>query len=400
MAGGRRPTNYNPTLRSSGHALAQAQTPNSTAVGSPHYWPSSIWQLPDLSATSPPSVPMQPPKRAPPTQQHVAAAGSQLAQALDAAVQAAVIRALDFSSGVGPALKTTTDDDNASSASCSSTRSVQPEDALASRLRTVMDANALLRSRADAAEQRADLLEARVAELELAVREAKMEKENMVERLEKRMNEMERRTLEQGAVLREQISCLTKSDSRTIQERSRTERANQEQVSSMIRRVECVEATLSQVAAGLSSRMADIEATEVKRKKDESRDELLSQKNGVELEKKVSNAVSQSVGSLRNRIRKLEAALETKRKSDEESNALQIGSIEARMDKSQSEVAALKKLVEQNLRAHSSAQDIVKQQVSTVTKHVCAAMRAYTTRRLEENTKVRQCTPHTKIHHH
>lgn len=56
-----------------------------------------------------------------------------------------------------------------------------------------------------------------------------------------------------------------------------------------------------------------------------------------------------------------------------------------RMNVLEGSLKALKRLIESNLRTQWSAEGIVKEQVSLITKHVCVAMRQYTARRISEN---------------
>jgi hypothetical protein len=48
-------------------------------------------------------------------------------------------------------------------------------------------------------------------------------------------------------------------------------------------------------------------------------------------------------------------------------------------------VQALKRLVEANLRSHSSAEGIVKDQAQLITRHVCVALRQFIARRISDN---------------
>ncbi|CDF36451.1 unnamed protein product [Chondrus crispus] len=57
----------------------------------------------------------------------------------------------------------------------------------------------------------------------------------------------------------------------------------------------------------------------------------------------------------------------------------------SRLERVECNVNSLKKLIESNLRTQWNAESIVKEQVSLITKHVCVAMRQYTTRRISEN---------------
>lgn len=61
------------------------------------------------------------------------------------------------------------------------------------------------------------------------------------------------------------------------------------------------------------------------------------------------------------------------------------GDIEKRLSAIEGQVRSLKRLIESNLRNQSSAEAIVREQVSLITKHVCMAMRQYTARRISEN---------------
>lgn len=59
--------------------------------------------------------------------------------------------------------------------------------------------------------------------------------------------------------------------------------------------------------------------------------------------------------------------------------------VEKRLSAIEVQVRSLKRLIEANLRNQVSAEAIVKEQVSLITKHVCMAMRQYTARRISEN---------------
>lgn len=68
-----------------------------------------------------------------------------------------------------------------------------------------------------------------------------------------------------------------------------------------------------------------------------------------------------------------------------------------RLDGLEANVKALKKLIESNLRTQVSAESIVKEQVSLITKHVCVAMRQYTARRISENNSLIDRTLRARI---
>lgn len=57
----------------------------------------------------------------------------------------------------------------------------------------------------------------------------------------------------------------------------------------------------------------------------------------------------------------------------------------AKVNALETNLKALKRLIESSLRTQVHAENIVKEQVSLITKHVCVAMRQYTARRISEN---------------
>lgn len=354
MAGGRRPSNYNPSMRTQ---VQNTQSPVSAL------WSSSIWQLPDLStATAAATQPQAPP------------AGSQLAQALDAAVQAAVIRALD----VATTVPRNGDDDNEST--CSSTRSIAVpalDESLLIRLRNASDANAALRIRADAADARADSLERRLKQMENTFNMRQQDSLSLqadVARIQAQLNDVETRASDQLASVLEDLQNIYDRE----QER---ERAAYEGSTRAMARIDDSEKSVSVEIASICERISGLETRMA-----EWDDTKESEKD--EFDRRIGTCVAENVGVFRGRLRKLESCLEKHRKATEEAGFLQSGTVEgvrAEVDKVRGDTAGLKKLVEGNLRAHASAESVVKEQVSVITRHVCSAMRAYTTRRLEEN---------------
>ena len=397
MAGGRRL--LNPTLRSNGqpssqqHQSHQSQR-NLPSVASPHYWPGSIWQLPlihsDPMAATAANSPRLPPAHAPtPPTPPQSSQSTKLAQALDAAVQAAVIRALDAASAPFPLR----DDDNTSSESCSSTRSVQPDDGLLTRLRSAVEMNSTLRSRLDASEARVNTLVQRVEELESTIRELQVDNE----RVEQRSNEIER----QSNTLKEQVQSIGKSGivSRTGVERSRvekSERVSREQNIVVMKRIECAEEALSKQVATITERLNRLEEIELKLSQipERSDEEEEEEERNKELERVITEktlaAIAESLGPMKGRLKRVESIQENQNKQVEENAALESGAIDgvkADVGTVKKEVASLKQLIATNLRSHASAESVVKQQVSLITRHVSSALRAHITRRLEENTK-------------
>lgn len=70
---------------------------------------------------------------------------------------------------------------------------------------------------------------------------------------------------------------------------------------------------------------------------------------------------------------------------DEMRERMDENNLSKRTDTIDCNVKSLKKLIESNLRTQWNAENIVKEQVSLITKHVCVAMRQYTARRISEN---------------
>lgn len=329
MAGGRRPSNYAPSTRYTPQPTQSLQQLLS-ASATQAFWPSSVWQPPDLASTPPPAPP--PLSRPLPPPQRLPAASSppfatvQLAHALDAAVQAAVIRALDIASGAR--------DDDASSSS-----SAQADDSnLLARLRAATDANAALLARIDAQDARAKSLERRIAALEQRARDAD--------------------------TARAAADILARDDAHSAAVRmGQAEHAAREETAALERRIKQAEVGFAAQVAAVSARV-DSERRRA--------DERESQEKAMD-----------GLRALRARVKKVEAAVEGQMKKADEAGLLQDGAVENVRD----EVAGLKRLVESNLRAHAGAESVVKQQVSLITKHVCVAMRSYTSKKIEENNR-------------
>lgn len=85
------------------------------------------------------------------------------------------------------------------------------------------------------------------------------------------------------------------------------------------------------------------------------------------------------IDGLGSSVAQLREDIATRGKGDDKSD------VQSRLDSLESNVKALKKLIESNLRTQWNAESIVKEQVSLITKHVCVAMRQYTARRITEN---------------
>ncbi|KAI0562951.1 hypothetical protein FGB62_48g11 [Gracilaria domingensis] len=94
--------------------------------------------------------------------------------------------------------------------------------------------------------------------------------------------------------------------------------------------------------------------------------------------------ITKTVASLHCTVREIKKNLPP---NPEEANPTDASNTElkAKVDSLETNLKALKRLIESNLRTQWSAESIVKEQVSLITKHVCVAMRQYTARRISEN---------------
>lgn len=93
--------------------------------------------------------------------------------------------------------------------------------------------------------------------------------------------------------------------------------------------------------------------------------------------------VQEVVSTLSSKFDSLDKEFKLKQKRSQSPN--DHSDLNARTDTLESNVKSLKKLIESNMRNQLSAEGIVKEQVSLITKHVCMAMRQYTSRRISEN---------------
>lgn len=108
------------------------------------------------------------------------------------------------------------------------------------------------------------------------------------------------------------------------------------------------------------------------------------------VEKKSSDAVD-AVSALRSRLKRVESSVDTLGRKDEAlstEQALQNGAIGQLRDVNKdyaASVKGLKKLVETNLRSHASSEGVVQSQAQLITRHVCVALRQFIARRITEN---------------
>lgn len=134
---------------------------------------------------------------------------------------------------------------------------------------------------------------------------------------------------------------------------------------------------------------------------------LQQMSNMVEEHEKVNEKLSAENESLKSELYSLKGSTKNKlKKLEKDVNTVvdnatltecATESLKKNYSESADQVSKLKKLIEANLRSHASAQSIVKDQVSLITKHVCMAMRQYTARRITENNALIDKTLRSRI---
>jgi hypothetical protein len=98
-----------------------------------------------------------------------------------------------------------------------------------------------------------------------------------------------------------------------------------------------------------------------------------------------------ALSGLRSRVKRLETSVEAGGKRAEEMStelALQSGAVDQLRGCDRDVMASvqgLKRLVEANLRSHSSSEGVVQSQAQLITRHVCVALRQFIARRITEN---------------
>eukprot|EP00871_Galdieria_phlegrea_P003021 jgi/Galph1/371/GphlegSOOS_G5044.1 len=100
--------------------------------------------------------------------------------------------------------------------------------------------------------------------------------------------------------------------------------------------------------------------------------------------------IQTQLSKLQKNMKKLEIRVDTALEQMEEASLMQSNSNEkleqrtSQIDDLQRTVDAVKKLLEHNLRVQNDSESIVKEQADIIIKHVCAAMRQYTIKRINE----------------
>eukprot|EP00183_Erythrolobus_madagascarensis_P002700 CAMPEP_0185849682 /NCGR_PEP_ID=MMETSP1354-20130828/4107_1 /TAXON_ID=708628 /ORGANISM="Erythrolobus madagascarensis, Strain CCMP3276" /LENGTH=701 /DNA_ID=CAMNT_0028550263 /DNA_START=43 /DNA_END=2148 /DNA_ORIENTATION=- len=98
-----------------------------------------------------------------------------------------------------------------------------------------------------------------------------------------------------------------------------------------------------------------------------------------------------SLKQLQAKTKQWNARSDSRLEQIEENAAMRESALE-RIQQQLVDLSRLKKLIEQNIRLHSSTEEIVKGQASMITKHVCVAMREFTARKITENNQLVDAT--------
>lgn len=454
MAGGRRPANYVSGARH--NSGVERQPPQDNPVSPPltsqnsaslPLWIPSIWQPAPLNSALPEALPRQERQAKQPN------SSSALAAALDSAVQSAVIRALGSTGPAPPTLphigtstasSDTGFDDEAVSASRLTPRELELlelVDNLKNRLNQRDEDVRSLTNRLSAVEQRLN------AHAEAAHHQEEKRNADMLATL-RRMNdaqlEMDRKQEARSVSLQNQLRA-----SQTAISKLRLSQKNIEgETGALSKRIREVSDDVGQVRFSLAtefekswkklgqldqsfknalthfSENINDESTvpisdfkEAKRHLEDTVETIATMRSRLKrVESQVSNVskqsndamaltsgfedgiragldeVKESVGGLRKAVHHIQTA--APRDLDV---AAGTQSLKSRIDGFDANLKSLKKLIESNLRTQLSAENIVKEQVSLITKHVCVAMRQYTARRISENNTLIDQTLRARI---
>jgi hypothetical protein len=430
MAGGRRPANF-----AAGTATRQAAADREAAAAS--YY--SIWQQPHLQPTASPltnarpaTSPVIPPldgQRLTPVPQYTVPVGNShesapwptannasgtLAAALDAAIALAVHRALASrgASSAPPRAGVQEDQDHALSVASSSFNQVVGSE---SRTSSVSGDRERERDRelaslvevhmeAESQERKQDVQELRsaIAKLETRVTESESKYETRILVLEGRVAKAEfalsqakqeaEKHASEAVALRELLKSA-KADSRA---QKRKTDSDGDRLRSRVAHLETQADAVGESLPGLENKMEFIDA-EV-RSCSEARlhleraaaaaVDIAKMSSSTENVVRTSKEALEATNGLRARLKRLETSVEVSGKRIGESLALQGGAVDGlrlSVTETAASVQALKRLVEANLRSHSSAEGIVKDQAQLITRHVCVALRQFIARRISDN---------------
>lgn len=397
MAGGRRPASYVSGMRHhTAHERSPTTLPDGTALP---LWIPSIWQAAK-------------PVTAGEASEREDGASNALATALDSAVQAAVIRALG-AAGRGAQTAAPPADAAGSDVSGEEDGAVTRDSVAAQTPPSAGDVYAMVVGLQERLAKRDEQVDALTGHLErLTSRLDNVEKQGdarekklradviaVEQRARAEADMMARKHAAQFASLRDQLKSSQKaaSQGRTAREKSDAEsRRLRVLANELSQQLDQLCSTLPTQVEALGGRLRDLESTaerttqESASEKDREHTTAAVQADQMNLKKSVESAID-SVSSVRSRVKRIESQLTELAKHTEESIALNSGmedGLRGKVDELGGAVQSLKKLMEANLRTHSSAESIVKDQVSLITKHVCVAMRQYTSRRISENNEL------------
>eukprot|EP00178_Gracilaria_changii_P003293 TRINITY_DN1483_c0_g2_i1.p1 TRINITY_DN1483_c0_g2~~TRINITY_DN1483_c0_g2_i1.p1 ORF type:complete len:487 (-),score=82.72 TRINITY_DN1483_c0_g2_i1:1115-2575(-) len=436
MAGGRRPSSYVSGARHSSGIDRQAMqdthvSPPLTSTTGPSLppWIPSIWQPAPMQSPTPRTVR---------DKQTAVDPSSVLAAALDTAVQSAVERAL----GATPPAAISTSQLTASSSNsengteddCSQPLTQRENElldlvvALKTRLQQRDDDIASLQSRMDALEQHLkhnqtvtqthqQRVDSTTSNLAMQISDATLHLENRFEARFVTVNDQLRSTQDSVRRLRNHDSDIAhlNSNSRQLASDFFNFRAHVstelDKHASKMKQYEQSSETLSDriasIVADTSSSNPDVE--QLRRGVEATTEGLTTMRSKVkrveaqvgDVSKQVEDSValssafeesiragledtSKTVSSLHSTVREIKKQLPLN--SDDSSSPNPSNSeLISRVDSLETTLKALKRWIESNLRTQWSAEKIVKDQVSLITKHVCVAMRQYTARRISEN---------------
>lgn len=431
MAGGRRPASYVAARHNTGVERSACDCPTSPTVGSAAaaslpLWIPSIWQpSPTTPTASPEPIPLHPPRR---DRLPRPDPSSALAAALDSAVQSAVVRALGYSAPpTSPHVRTASSlsesgvEDEVAAGAARERELTNVVDALQHRLDEKNDDVTKLTDRLKALECKVDMqaeaharegramaeLSAHVRNFATQVGESDEVTEGKIAAVQEQVKRNQAalakvRTGQKGveAELRAfnkwrgdmtgEMRRMELSVSAEFEKHSCHMEEIGRRVDGMAERGEGAgwEREIEEVRRGLQATTESAAASKSKLKRVEMQvaeslkqaDDMVALNSGFEEGIRDSLLkVTNMIDGLGSSVEQLRNDITARGKVEDESDVF------SRLGRVECNVKSLKKLIESNLRTQWNAESIVKEQVSLITKHVCVAMRQYTTRRISEN---------------
>eukprot|EP00177_Eucheuma_denticulatum_P004939 GFKZ01008971.1.p1 GENE.GFKZ01008971.1~~GFKZ01008971.1.p1 ORF type:complete len:493 (-),score=85.76 GFKZ01008971.1:580-2058(-) len=445
MAGGRRPASYvsgarhnSGVQRSTSYDPTPAPPVSSTQGPSLPLWIPSIWQPPPLnSSVSPPSSDAHTQQ----VSQHDRSrsdTSSALAAALDSAVQSAVVRALgQATSPSSPYVRT---------ASSASDQGVEDSEAAwvtrERELTSLVDSlQEQLDKRNDELRKLGDKVQAMERRMMMETLATKKKEERFAKDVNTRVKNLSNSIADSEQRLGSRIQAALEeikanhggmarlktaqkgsdAEARSLRKRTQEIAADMRQleinVCSEIEKSWCQIEEFGQSVKDALAKVNDIEPGH----------ETIDSTEDLAKVERTLDGVVEDVSSMRPKLKRLEAQVVDIAKQTQDMSALNYGfqegmrenvvkvtqaieglgssvaqlrsqimscdnlhkeDVHTRLNGLESNIKALKKLIESNLRTQVSAEGIVKEQVSLITKHVCVAMRQYTTRRISENNSL------------